>query len=178
VELSGRTGIDIPKKGVRIFYKGRRTTVSAFGSAEYHIATRFLSEPPWNKQQNSPKYEETLHRPLSYFHRQMCSDPRDKIFGLLGMIEPSRRIAVDYSQPPHAIFWQAMDSFLILGRPNLGDPKNRRPIARGRWWIQRVARDMGVTGREEIQIGETARQNIIDIFGKERKLEEIFKLEK
>jgi hypothetical protein len=89
------------------------------------------------------------------------------------MLEPSRGIVVDYSQPPQVIFWQAMDSFLVRLDPS--DPKS---ISReDRWWIQAVARDMGVTGQEEIQIGETARQNIIDVFGKSRKLEEIFELE-
>jgi hypothetical protein len=41
---------------------------------------------------------------LSIFSESVCSDPRDKIYGLLGLVHQQQRIEVDYSQPVDFVF--------------------------------------------------------------------------
>lgn len=45
-----------------------------------------------------------LYRLMYEFNDSGCTDPRDKVFGLLGMVHPVQQIAVDYSKSPDTIF--------------------------------------------------------------------------
>jgi hypothetical protein len=83
-----------------------------------------------------------------------CEDPRDKIYGLLGLVRTRERFDVDYSKTPSAIFWKA------LATAELGTW-----VAHGRRAVRRLADDMQVTGSEEGIAGSPAMERWKDIFG-------------
>jgi hypothetical protein len=45
---------------------------------------------------------------LSVFRTSKCHDPRDRVYGLLAMVEPMARPQVDYSRPTLAVFLGAL----------------------------------------------------------------------
>jgi len=51
---------------------------------------------------------ERLGHILRTFAGMHCQDPRDKVFGLLGLVRPSRRITVDYSMTVKEVFFAAV----------------------------------------------------------------------
>ncbi|KAJ9607437.1 hypothetical protein H2200_008510 [Cladophialophora chaetospira] len=74
-----------------------------------------------------------------------CSDPRDKIYGLLSLAGDGAEITVDYSKPPSWVYWETM--------------------AKWQWFLPVYARraiqlgvSMQVTGREENAIFRDKKQ--------------------
>lgn len=45
-----------------------------------------------------------LHRALKLFAGHECEDPRDKVYGLLGIVNEKQRIEVDYKKPAAEVY--------------------------------------------------------------------------
>jgi hypothetical protein len=78
----------------------------------------------------------SLSRALQYFFTLNCEDLRDKIYGLLAVVETRHEITVDYSKSAPLVYWDAMAA---LNYDDHGDPS----------WVLRLGMAMGVTGSEE-----------------------------
>jgi len=52
----------------------------------------------------------SLYEAISSFSHKQCSDLRDKVYGLLGMVIPSERVEVDYNLTVREIFQMAVGS--------------------------------------------------------------------
>jgi hypothetical protein len=85
---------------------------------------------------------------LSYYADCGCLDPRDKVFGLLGIVVPEQRLRVDYDLGPLAVFELAVGVMLRHdAAAGTEVNKNLRIV------IAMLARDMGVEERiEEIVV--------------------------
>ena len=60
--------------------------------------------------------EYTLHAALSTYGRCLCSDPRDKVFGLQALLKPDERVSVDYSRSASEITLQALKNLILSER--------------------------------------------------------------
>jgi hypothetical protein len=56
---------------------------------------------------------------IQSFSDNDCSDPRDKVYGLLGMVKPTQRLTVDYSLPTPDVLFAALD--LVLKHSSFAD---------------------------------------------------------
>ena len=84
---------------------------------------------------------------IQSFSSNHCTNPRDKIFGLLGIVDPAERVEVNYNLSVREVFYSALDvalrsrsssilpeftiehAFLDLGRAmHLTDLKSRRGV--------------------------------------------------
>ena len=52
----------------------------------------------------------TLLKAIKQFSKKRCHDPRDKVFGLLGMVYDYERIPVNYRLSTHQVFYQAVQA--------------------------------------------------------------------
>lgn len=74
-----------------------------------------------------------------------CTDPRDKVFGLQGIVYPDQRVIVDYRMSVAEVFWTAVETMY------------RQPIPEGYWQfleldviinLIKLAKRMGLSGEE------------------------------
>lgn len=91
-----------------------------------------------------------LHRALELFSAQKCRDPRDKVYGLMGIVHEKERIEIDYNKEAPEVYWDAIAG---LRTTKLKDPER----------IIELGREMGVTGGEEI--GEEVTEKFRSLFG-------------
>ena len=84
-----------------------------------------------------------------------CVDTRDKIYGLLGLVERKERIEVDYGETPSSVYWRALD---VIGRSYFPAGEERRAA------LLQVGLELGVTGHEECT--ETSVEYFRKHFGK------------
>ncbi|KAH7093018.1 heterokaryon incompatibility protein-domain-containing protein [Paraphoma chrysanthemicola] len=61
---------------------------------------------------------------LSTFSRSRCHDPKDKVYGLQGILAPETRTTIDYAKSTEAVFHDAVDQMLE-------DMLNAKPIQFG-----------------------------------------------
>lgn len=68
-----------------------------------------------------PGISSDLDRLLRSFQYKSCQDPRDKVYGILGLLDPSSRsdLTVDYSLDTSAVYVTAMKAILADGRGDL-----------------------------------------------------------
>ena len=52
--------------------------------------------------------EGTLFSVLQRYSQNACSDPRDKVYGLLSLVEPEQRVTVDYHESKEVVALQAL----------------------------------------------------------------------
>lgn len=50
-----------------------------------------------------PKFQQSIHDLLISHHRAECTDPRDKIFGLLGLVPPDERVLLERFFPDYTM---------------------------------------------------------------------------
>jgi hypothetical protein len=93
---------------------------SIFGPADRYIEHKFNAAWPhisedtdfprsgWQGYLYPPQWP--LDAVLFNFSHLDCGDARDKIFGLLGIVQEQDRVTVDYSKPAHHIFRTVMSS--------------------------------------------------------------------
>jgi hypothetical protein len=64
------------------------------------------------RQQNEPQPgpRRSIVDVLDPFFRQSCEDPRDKVYGLMGLIDEEERVGIDYTRSIHQVF---MDLVLV-----------------------------------------------------------------
>lgn len=91
-----------------------------------------------------------LHRALELFSAQNCHDPRDKVYGLMGVVHKKERIEIDYNKGAPEIYWDAIAG---LRTRELRDPDR----------IIQLGREMNVTGEEEFEEGVLER--FLSLFG-------------
>lgn len=92
-----------------------------------------------------------LHRALELFAGHECADPRDKVYGLMGIVDKMERIEVDYGKSAAEVYWDAVAAFKTKA---LKEPAR----------IIELGRAMGATGREESCKG-LALENFQLLFG-------------
>jgi hypothetical protein len=49
---------------------------------------------------------------LQLFYRNHCGDPRDKVYGLMGLVEESQRLQIDYSKSTHEVYSDVIMAFI------------------------------------------------------------------
>lgn len=76
--------------------------------------TQNLARPPYRPAVYQSRMPEPLHHVLATFGHLNCSDPRDKLYGLLGLLKEETRanIEVDYTRDVHSVFYQALSAGL------------------------------------------------------------------
>ena len=55
-----------------------------------------------------------LGRALRDFFDAHCEDPRDRVYGLMGIVKTSQQLAVDYSKTPLQVYLDAINEFSKL----------------------------------------------------------------
>lgn len=72
--------------------------------------TQNLARPPYRPAVYQSRMPEPLHHVLATFGQLHCTDPRDKLYGLLGLLKEETRasIQVDYARDTHFAFYQAL----------------------------------------------------------------------
>ena len=58
----------------------------------------------------APKDANRLDIALIWFTHLGCQDPRDKVYGLLGLVKPDDRITIDYNKNAAEIFWEVLSA--------------------------------------------------------------------
>ena len=77
-----------------------------------------------------------------------CADPRDKVFGLLGLVPPTERIDVNYNMSVADVFWAVVD--VTYRRPGLDSNLDRRG-----WGLQALttlSKNMGLSSEVQPHI--------------------------
>lgn len=79
----------------------------------------------------------SLEQAFARFHCRTakCSEPRDLVYGLLGLVHPTHRIPVDYSLTQMEVFGSLMDAIILS--PTLKDARESTLI--------KTLKDLGVT---------------------------------
>ena len=95
------------------FYLGAAAGVNCeemFGPANALLKIRFKDVSAWNR-----KPRPSFHSAIMASARLQCFDPRDKIFGILGIAwDAPRTWVVDYSMPAAEVFWDAFENLKPL----------------------------------------------------------------
>ncbi|KAF2110618.1 heterokaryon incompatibility protein-domain-containing protein [Lophiotrema nucula] len=63
-----------------------------------------------------------LVQAINKFSESECSDPRDKVYGLLGLVVPEERIEPDYSITPRALMYKALAKVLSVNKAPVQTP--------------------------------------------------------
>jgi hypothetical protein len=66
-----------------------------------------------------------------------CTDPRDKIYGLLALVAPSEKVELDYSRPTSSIYW---DAVAIIAKDH--------SLVVNSDWLVKLRHELGVTDQE------------------------------
>lgn len=56
----------------------------------------------------------TLLKAIKLFSHKICHEPKDRVFGLLGMVYKHHRISVDYNLDTYQVFWETVDKVFTL----------------------------------------------------------------
>ena len=93
------------------------TLNSAFSNARFHMYNRKragvdMFESIASVYQGN-RHELSLHQCVMNFMWQRCEDPRDKVYGLLGLVRESERLTVDYGKSKQEVF---LEVFIALSR--------------------------------------------------------------
>lgn len=75
----------------------------------HNIVPQTLRELISLKKLGSSIGEQRLSYVIESFGHLQCADPRDKVFGLLGLLPRSQRVNVDYSLSVHELFVQVLN---------------------------------------------------------------------
>lgn len=65
-----------------------------------------------------PQRSFSLYHCVTSFACHRCSDDRDRIYGLLGLVPQDQRLAVDYSKTPEQVFLDVMMALMTRGEWN------------------------------------------------------------
>lgn len=113
------------------------------------LASRFLNEFPRGQQPwvfgefrrgfGKPTRYLDLLEGLKRFSQNKCQDPRDRVYGVLGMVEPASRIAVDYSLSTEQVFVS------VLERMHTMHSTDRWPPLRVADMLRTLGEDMGLS---------------------------------
>jgi len=66
------------------------------------------------QKSGTPKYLGSSSKLLRVIHRFAgydCEDPRDKLYGLLGLVNDASDLSIDYARLPQQVF---MDAVLVM----------------------------------------------------------------
>jgi hypothetical protein len=63
----------------------------------------------------------TLHACIKLFHRSECQDPRDRVYGLMGLVFEGQRLEIDYSKSTHEVFSDVLVAFCSTYASNVID---------------------------------------------------------
>lgn len=142
-----------PLTGSRIKDKEASWSASRlFGPAHKMLYDKHSSEFEARKADSNGILGEIL---MNYSNLD-CKDPRDKVYGLVGLVRPSEKqmIDIDYSKAPAMVFWEALATSEIgTWVLSAGDA------------IRKLAADMDVVGDEWKQVSPQALERYRDIFG-------------
>ena len=103
----------------------------------------------------TPKDPERLDIALIWFTHLDCKDPRDKVYGLLGLVRPGDRIHIDYKKEPSQIFWE------VIRATNLG-------LGICNTQFKLLGWSMGVTGNEQAAAACQTTFQYRSIFGTQK----------
>jgi hypothetical protein len=108
----------------------------------------------WSQGESGILPELGLDEAIRFFSAKKCANPRDRIFGVLGMVKREERVAVNYelsvAQVYYAAFLKAFESLLGQGHPS---SSHRQAAMAGQVNILRstfelLAQHMGIPGSE------------------------------
>jgi len=131
--------------------------VAVLGRAQAILLAR-LQVSQDNRKKKSYKRETkmTLHDVIFTFHRFECEDPRDHVYGLMGLVRQDQKVPVNYSKPANIVYWEMLQHLELFKYSVL----YRRPM-------QYLGTVMGVTGREDELVQKPALKAFKRIFGHE-----------
>jgi hypothetical protein len=103
------------------------STLHPFMAAHKSLgAAQLLATKQNTRYHSNPMRYEPLEDLLIRYRDQECVDPRDRVYGLLGLADPRFDIAVDYGKLPQQVF---MDAILVIVIDEAG-PLPNQPL---RW---------------------------------------------
>ena len=81
-----------------------------------YIARRFQhrlpSTPAMHLVKDHPQgLEFKLIKAVRFFSKGQCHDPRDKVYGLMGLVQEDQRLTIDYAKPLEELFVETMNIF-------------------------------------------------------------------
>lgn len=79
-----------------------------------------VDELVWSKRLADAGCGHTLGFIIETFGHLECQDPRDKVFGLLGLVKKSKRIPVDYSWTVEQLYLQVLAKVMSDDKPYIG----------------------------------------------------------
>jgi hypothetical protein len=80
-----------------------------FDDSDVYQAMSMLGEYEWSRKYHGTGTYLTLRNVLVFHSLQHCSDPRDKVFGVLNLIDPKKRISVDYNKSTEQVYDELRD---------------------------------------------------------------------
>lgn len=87
-----------------------------------HLASGSGNELGYHKHivagYKAPRRSQTLRQCVTRFARHKCEDPRDKVYGLMGLVEERDRLAIDYNKTKHEVFLDVMMALMKGGHWN------------------------------------------------------------
>jgi hypothetical protein len=88
---------------------------------------------------------------ISAFGSNICEDPRDKVYGFMGLVAPDDRLTIDYGKSVHQVFIELVLMICTACHdavpcPNCSDHHNYGPHWSDQWdFLSAFAFDMGLT---------------------------------
>ena len=83
--------------------------LSSLGVLKTENITRAMSLAVWRSGRRTTT--KSIVQLLELAHTAKCLDPRDKLFGLLGLAEDGEKFPVDYGDSPTAVLYKALQCF-------------------------------------------------------------------
>lgn len=74
-----------------------------------HNITSFLLPAGTNSRYSKVRDNYSLMIAMTLFSGQGCADPRDKVYGLMGIVEEDERLDVDYEKAPRGVLLDAIE---------------------------------------------------------------------
>lgn len=121
---------------------------------------------------NGPRFGQLrqLHWLIQQFSGNQCADPRDKVYGLVGMCDGVQYIVVDYSKSTQEVYSDVVMAFwTMFRRTRRNAAKVRLPAYYYRNILEGLSREMIVEQHQQIGIGamleEMFSKMIVGYFG-------------
>jgi hypothetical protein len=129
--------------------------VSVVGSALAILLARLqVSRDNQRKKTTKRETNMSLHDTVFTFYRLECEDPRDHLYGLMGLIRQDEKISTDYSKPASMVYCEMLQHLETSQLSVL----YKKPM-------QYLGVVMEVTGREEEMVQKPALKAFNAIFG-------------
>ncbi len=109
-------GVLFVRRGIGLAYQKLKTQslqeekeVAVLGPASAILLARLqVSRDNQRKKTSKRETNMSLHDTIFTFHRLECEDPRDHLYGLMGLVRQEEKVSADYSKPANIVYCEML----------------------------------------------------------------------